>query len=124
MPQPTTITDVPASNTVRIGTPTVTFSIAGVLVAESVRYTKGTRAIQQTDKDGIPLKASYVTVWGEGSMTVQLKNATSRVAAGETLSFLDTDGSTTIAGIVTSIGPTWTNEGATKIEINFAEKIN
>lgn len=124
MPQPSTVSDVPASNTVRLGTPIVTFSTAGVLIAEAVRYTKGTRAIQQMDQDGKPLKASYVTVWGEGSMTVQLKNASTRIAAGETLSFLDTDGSTTIAGIVTSIGPTWQHDGATKIEINFAEKIN
>lgn len=124
MPQPPTIIDAPSSTTVRHGTPTATFSTAGVLVAENLRWTKGTRAIRQMDKDGMPLKAAYVPEWGEGSITVQLKNSSTRVVSGETITFLDTDGSTSVTGIVTSIGPTWTNGDATKIEVNFAEKIN
>ncbi len=124
MAQPSTVIDAPSSTTVRLGTPAVTFSTAGVLVAENIRYNKARRAIRQMDKDGIPLKAAYVADWGDGSMTIQLKNSTTRIAYDETMTFLDTDGSTVITGICTGIGPQFTNNDATKIEINFAEKIN
>lgn len=124
MAQPPAVIDAPASTTVRFGTPVVTFSASGVLVAETIRYGKGRIAIRQKDKDGLPLKAAYLADWGEGSATIQLKNSTTKIAEGETLTFLDTDNSTTITGIVTKIGPSWTNDAATKIDIDFAEKVN
>lgn len=124
MPQPPAVVDAPSSTALRFGTPTVTFSTAGVLVAENIRFSKKRIAIRQKDKDGLPLKAAYLADWGEGSMTVQLKNSTTIIAEGETFTMLLTDGSTTLTGIVTGISPEWSNDGPTKINIDFAEKIN
>lgn len=124
MPQPVTVIDAPSSTTTRHGSQSVTFSVAGALVAEDIRYTKGTRAIDQNDEMGKPLKAAYVATKGTGTMTVQLKTATTRIALGETGSFLDTDGSTAIPFIVTEVSPQYQQNDATKININFAEKLN
>jgi len=124
MPQPSTVIDAPASQTVRHGSQLVTFSTAGQLVAEEITYTKGSRALDQMDEMGKPSKSAYVTTKGTGSMTIQLKTSTTRIAFGETGSFLDTDGATAIPFIVTEVGPRFNQAEATKINIAFSEDLN
>lgn len=124
MAQPATLIDAPSGETQRHGSQIVTFSVAGALVCEDIDYRKGTRALRSTDQVGKPSKAAYVPDWGEGTMTVQLKSATTRLTAGETGSFLDTDGSTVVPFIVTQVGVRYTQNDTTKISINIAEKIN
>lgn len=124
MPQPSTIIDAPAGETTRHGSFTATFSTGGVLTIEELSWTKGTRALRSTDAVGKPHKAAYVAEWGEGTATVQLKTASTRIAAGETFSFLDTDGTTTISAIVTKVNGRWHQNEITKISIDFAEKVN
>lgn len=124
MAQPATIIDAPSGDTQRHGSQQVTFSSAGTLVAEDISYRKGLRALRTTDQVGKPSKAAYVPEWGDGSMTIQLKNSTTRVQVGETGSFLDTDGSTAIPFIVTEVGVEYRQNDITKVPIKIAEKIN
>lgn len=124
MAQPATIQDAPVGDTQRIGSQQVTFSVAGTLVCEDISYRKGFRALRSTDQVGKPLKAAYVPEWGDGSMTVQLKTATTRLGLGETGSFFDTDGSTQIPFLVTEVGVEYRQNDITKVPIKIAEKIN
>lgn len=124
MAQPATVIDAPGGDTQKHGSQTVTFSVAGALICEDISYRKGSRALRSTDQVGKPLKAAYVPEWGDGSMTVQLKTATSRVTFGETGSFFDTDGSTAIPFIVTEVGVEYRQNDTTKVPIKIAEKIN
>lgn len=124
MAQPATVFDVPSGEVQKIGSQEVTFSTAGVLKAEDISYRKGMRNLDSTDAVGKPFKAAYVPTWGEGSMTVQVKNSTTRLVAGETGSFFDTDGSTAIPFIVTEVGVEYKQNEITKIPIKIREKIN
>lgn len=124
MAQPATVIDAPSGDTQRHGSQTVTFSVAGTLKAEDISYRKPMRAIRSNDESGKPHKAAYVPDWGEGSMTVQLKTATTRLTVGETGSFFDTDGSTAIPFIVTEVGIEYRQNDATKVPIKIAEKVN
>lgn len=124
MAQPATILDPPASETVKHGSQVITFSTAGALVTEEITYSKGSRAIDQMDETGKPSKSAYVATKGTGTMVVQCKATTTRITFGETGTFLDTNGSTTISFIVTEVGPRYTQGDATKINISIAEKLN
>lgn len=124
MAQPSTIIDAPSSTTVRHGSQVITFSTAGALVCEEITYTKGSREIDQNDEVGKPLKQALVATKGSGSMTVQLKTSTTRIAFGETGAILDTDGSTSISFYVKEVGPKFTQNDAIKIQINIVEKLN
>jgi hypothetical protein len=124
MSQPATIIDAPSGDTQRHGSQNVTFANAGTLKAEDISYRKGFRSIDSTDEVGKPHKAAYVPGWGEGSMTVQPKTSSTRVLAGDTGTFLHTDGSTSIAFIVIEDGVEYRQNDATKIQLKIREKIN
>lgn len=128
MAQPATIIDATGGETVKHGSQTVVFTLiiggTSTLVCEDITYSKDTRAIDQQDELGKPSKSAYVAIKGEGSMTVQIKTSSTRLTAGATGSFLDTDGSTSIPFIVTKCGPKFTQNEAAKINISFVEKLN
>lgn len=129
MAQPATIVDVGAGEVVKHGSQTVTFTPPGggttqVLVCEDITYSKDTREIDQMDEAGKASKSAYVSTKGKGTMTVQIKAAITRLTAGFTGSFLDTDGSTAIPFIVIACGPRYQQAEATKINISIAEKLN
>lgn len=124
MAQPATVIDAPSGDTLRHGSQKVTFSTAGQLICEDISWKKGFRSLRNLDEVGKPLKAAYVADWGEASMTVQLKTSTTKIALGETGSFLDTDGSTAIPFIVISVGAEYKHAEITKIPITVAEKVN
>jgi hypothetical protein len=124
MAQPPTVVDPPAGEVHKHGSQKVTFSTAGELILEDIDYKKGMRSLRSTDEVGKPHKAAYVPDWGDGSATAQVKTATTRITLGETFSFFDTNGSTTINCIVTNVGVRYQQNEVTKIPISFAEKIN
>lgn len=129
MAQPATILDVPVGETVKHGSQLVVFTPPGggatqSLVCEEIDYKKATRALDQMDEVGKANKSAYVSTKGGGSMTVQLKTATTVLTAGYTGVFTLTDGSTTVSFIITECGPKFTNSDTTKLNLNFAEKLN
>jgi hypothetical protein len=124
MAQPATIIDAPSGDTQRHGSVQVTFSTLGARTMEDLDWSKGFRKLRSTDAVGKPLKAAYVAEWGEGTGTVQLKTATDRLSLGETFSFLDTDGSTSVSCIVTKVGVRYQQNDIIKVPISFDEKIN
>lgn len=129
MPQPSTFVDNPAGEASQHASQNCVFTPPGggttqTLVCEDIDYTKGTRALRSNDAAGKPHKAAYVPDWGEGTMTVQLKTATTRLTAGYTTAFLDTDGTTSIPVIVTKVTGRWQQNEITKLSIDIAEKVN
>lgn len=129
MAQPSTIIDTPAGEAVQHGSQECIFTPPGggttqTLKCEEISYSKGLRDIDANDTLGKPFKAAYVPEKGSGTMVVQLKTATTRLTAGYTTSFLDTDGTTAIPVIVKKINSRWQQNEITKISIDIVEKLN
>lgn len=124
MAQPATLIDAPSGETQRHGSQEVVLSLAGVLKAEEISFRKAMRGLQSTDQVGKPYKAAYVPGWGEGSMTLQIKSASTIVTLGETGAFLRTDGTTTMPFIITEVGDEYRQNDITKIPVKITEKIN
>ncbi len=126
MPQPNSIGDIPAGQTVKFGTQAVTFSSAGALIAEEIDYKKPMRVLKQYHPTGVPFKAAFIAEWGSGTAIVQCKisGAGNRIQMGETFNLLDTDATHKIHGIITEVGARFTNRDVVRIPISFSERIN
>ena len=129
MAQPSTFTDVPAGEAVQHGSQECVFTPPGggtaqTLKCEEINYSKGTRALDSNDAVGKFHKAAYVSEKGGGTMVVQLKTATTRLTAGYTTAFYDTDGTTLIPVLVTKINARWHQNEITKLNVDIAEKGN
>lgn len=120
MPQPPTITDVPAGEVVKLGCQILTFPSQGPLVAEELTFTKELRSAEFPDAVGRDTRAAYSTKKGTGTAVVQFKAAGAVIGAGETFTFVY-QGGFTILCIITSVGNVFTQNGAAKIPITFAE---
>lgn len=123
MAQPATIIDAPAGETVFLGSQKITFPTAGQLVVEDLTFTKPLGSADFSDELGRDIRSVYSTKKGTGTMTVQFKTAGAIIGAGEAFNFIY-QGGLTIPCIVTSVGNVFTQMGAAKCPITFAEYLD
>lgn len=125
MPQPPTINDVPAGQVVKIGSQLVTFPSepTGPLVCEEIMFTKEMRSADFTNDLGQDARAVYSTKKGTGTLVAQFRTAGAIIGAGELFTILYQN-FVTIPCIVISVGNVFTQNGAAKIPITFAEYLD
>lgn len=125
MPQPATINDPPVGEIVKHGSQIVGFSLAGNLIAEDIQWSKGFASVDFPDhsgasQPGVIKSAAYSATKAIGSMTVQVKTASTIIFPGEFVTFFH-QGFGNIKFLVTNVGVAYTQNGATKIPIQMAE---
>lgn len=128
MPQPNTILDVPTGTTVRHGAFIAHFNLAGDLVCEECEFDKGFKEIILPNESGVDTYTAYSAGKGKGRMVVQLKTSNTVIFPGETVILKNTGPSpitnnADVLCIVTRVGARYSNQGITKIELEFAEQL-
>lgn len=129
MPQPPTISDVPVGQIVKHGSQLVSFNLAGQLIAEDIQWQKGFASVDFADYSndnlgghpGCIKSSAYSQTKGVGTMTVQVKTVDTVIFPGEFVFFAHTGGFASLKFLVTGVGVAYTQNGATKIQVTFAE---
>jgi len=126
MPQPPTVIDAPAGQSVIHGTQVITFPNAGASVVEEIVFNKALRGIDwpdETTEFGAITSSAYSTVKGVGTMTVQFRTAASFIAIGDIFDLIIPP-SISVPCRVTDIGNVSRQGEVSKMQVSFAERLH
>ena len=99
------------------------------LIADNIDYEVSARVITRPNEFGVPTAEVLITEVGTGSATLQVPATTNVPTSGALVALFstgttkDSDNVATIAIKVTKVGRKWVQDGETKINVEFRQKL-
>ena len=113
-----------SDGTLVFGSQIVTMSSVAY-VADEITYSKDTKPLTNLNQVGVPTKEVLIEQIGTGSMTLQLAASTTVAPAiGSTFSLTPVGGGTALSLKVSKVGQIFKNDGETKLQVEFRDKLN
>ena len=94
-------------------------------VAESINVDKSTSVIEQKNEYGVPTGQVLIEQIPTGSMTLQLaSSATVAPSIGNAFTLVPVGGGSSVTFLISKVGEQFSQDGETKLSVDFRKQLN